>query len=161
MLATGLTAAGISVAAGLALMLTLRTAIGPPRITRAGGFGLLYLNRAVELVIAACAGIGAAWTARRARRTELASGILTALITAAAAAVLVPRLLFLGELRWGYQHVNPAAYPILYGIAGNMTPGKAVAAALLLVAASGAVSDRKSTRLNSSHGIGSRMPSSA
>ena len=36
--------------------------------------------------------------------------------------------------------MNPAAYPILYGIAGNMTPGKAVAAALLLVAASGAVS---------------------
>jgi Zn-dependent protease with chaperone function len=139
-LATGLTAAGISVAAGLALMLSLRTVIGAGQISRAGGFGLLYLNRVAEAVIAACAGIGAAWVARRAGRTPLTSGILTALVTATAAAVLVPKLVFLGELRWGYRHVNPTAYPTLYGIAGNMTPGKAVAVALVLVAAGGAAS---------------------
>jgi Zn-dependent protease with chaperone function len=137
-LITGLTAAGISVAAGLALMLSLHSVIGAAQITRAGGYGLLYLNRVTELEIAACAGAGAALVARRAGRARLTSGILTALVTATAAAVFVPKLLFLGELRWGYRHVNPAAYPTLYGIAGNMTPGKAVAAALLVMAASGA-----------------------
>jgi hypothetical protein len=137
-LATGLTAAGISVAVGLVLMLSLHAVIGAAQITRAGGFGLLYLNRALELVIAACAGIGAAWVAQRAGRARLTSGILCALVTVSAAAVFAPKLLFLGELGWGYRHVNPAAYPILYGIVGNMTAGKAVAAALLLIAAGGA-----------------------
>jgi hypothetical protein len=139
-LTTGLTAAGISVAAGLVLMLSLHAVIGAAQITRAGGYGLLYLNRFVQVVIAVCAGFGAVLAARRAGRAGLTSGILTALVTATAAAVFVPKLLFLGELRWGYRHVNPTAYPTLYGIAGNMTPGKAVAAALLLMAVSGAVS---------------------
>jgi len=139
-LTTGLTAAGISAAAGLVLMLSLHAAIGTAQFAGAGGFGLLYLNRAVQLVVAACAGLGAAWSARRAGGTRLTSGILTALITAGAAAVLAPKLLFVGELGWGYSHVNPAAYPVLYGIVGNMTPGKAVASALILVTVSGAAS---------------------
>jgi hypothetical protein len=81
-----------------------------------------------------------AWVSRSAGRTKLTSGILTALVTATAGAVFVPKLVFLGELRWGYRQVDPTAYPRLFGLAGNMTPGKAVAAALVLLAACGAIS---------------------
>lgn len=144
-LTTGLFMAGIAVAAGLALVLALRTDIGAAALTRSGGYGLLYLNRFTELCIAVCAAIGATWVSRRARHTGLTSGILAALVTATAAAVFVPKLLFLGELGWGYRHVNPTAYPTLFGIAGNMTPGKAVAAALVLMTTCGLIS-RLATR---------------
>ena len=42
--------------------------------------------------------------------------------------------------------MNPAAYPTLYGIVGTMTGGKAVAAALILIAIAGAAA-RLRTRL--------------
>jgi hypothetical protein len=63
--------------------------------------------------------------------------VTTTTTTTTAAAVFLPKLVFLGEFTWGYTHVNPAAYPVLYGIAGNMMPGKAVTAALVLTAAVG------------------------
>jgi hypothetical protein len=139
-LVAGLGAAAVAVAAGLALMLWLHADIGGAQARRAGGFGLLYLNRATQAVIAGCAGLAAVWVARRADRTALTSGVLTALVTATAAAVLAPKLIVLGELGWGSQDVNPGAYATLYGIAVNMTPGKAVAAALGLMAAAAAMS---------------------
>jgi hypothetical protein len=145
-LATGLGAAAVAVAAGLALMISLHAAIGGAQAYRASGFGLLYLERATQLVVASCAGLAAAWVSRRADHTPLTSGILTALVTATAAAVLVPKLDVLGELGWGSLHVNPRAYATLYGIAVNMTPGKAVAAALVTMAAATAAARLRRAR---------------
>lgn len=138
-LAAGLAAAGISVVAGVALMSALRPIIGPKEITAAGGYGLLYLTRALEILIACCAGLGAAWAVHRAERAHLTTAVLTAMVTVGAAAPFAPQIIAISELGWPHPPLSARAERFLYAAAGNMTPGKAVVAALLLGAVSTAL----------------------
>jgi hypothetical protein len=133
-LVTGLVAGAVSVLAALIVMLGLHAAIGEPSITRAGGYGLIYLTRTFQLVVASTGALAAAWVARRAGRMALTSAMLTAIIASALAAIFAPRLLVVAVYGWDRVPISPQVVPILYGDAGGLLGGKTVAAAVLAAA---------------------------
>jgi Zn-dependent protease with chaperone function len=139
-LAAGLTGAAVSLVLVLDLMLSLHTVLGTSVVTRAGGYGLLYLTRSAETMTALCAGAAAAWAASRARGTRLTTAILTALIAVTGTAVFTPYLLYAGFLGWPHRAVNPVNDRVLYGIVGTLSPGRAVVCALVLMMIGGLLS---------------------
>jgi Zn-dependent protease with chaperone function len=133
--AAGLAGAAVSLALALALIWSLRAVIGGHAIGRAGGFGLEYLTRVIEAVVAICAATAGALVARWATGTRLTTAILTALITATGAAVFIPQILYVGELGWPHKPVNPVDNHVLFGLVGNMGPARAVVATIAFLAA--------------------------
>jgi Peptidase family M48 len=138
--AGGFLGAVVSLAAALVLVLALRAAVGGRPVLLAGGYGLIYLARATEAAVAVCAGAAAAWAARKAEGIRLTTGILTALIAAACAAVAVPQVLYIGELGWPHNAVNHVDSAVLYGIIGTLQSGRVVISTLAFLAAGGGIS---------------------
>jgi Zn-dependent protease with chaperone function len=157
---SGFLGALVSLAVVLAAMLALRAVIGGQVIHRTAGPGLVYLSRAAEAVIAVCAGGAAVGAARGADRTGFTTGMLAALLSTAVSIMVVPQLLYIGILGWPHATISWELTFVLYGLIGTLGPGRAVIAALVFLAAGGAVTAvaRKARRVPGDAGPAAHPP---